>query len=62
MWRHVRHLNLIDKNPQIITKEDKEFLDKRNYKGINFPVSQKDYGKTEIQKAYALKFFAMKIK
>ena len=48
MWCHVKHLNLIDKNPQRITKEDKELVNKLNYEGINFPVSKKDYCKVEM--------------
>ena len=48
LWYHVRYLNLIDKNPQRITEEDKEFVNKLNYEGINVPVAKKDYSKTEI--------------
>ena len=39
---------MIDKNPQRITKRDREVFTKRNYQGVNFPVSEKDYGRTEI--------------
>ena len=49
MWCHVRHLNLINKNPQRITKKDKELISKLNYKSVNFPVSKKDYCKIEVQ-------------
>ena len=49
LWCHVKHLNLIDKNPQRITKKDKELVSKLNYEGINFPVSNKDYCKIEVQ-------------
>ena len=45
----IRHLNSIDKNPQRITKEDKEFVSELNYEAINFTVSRKDYCKIEIQ-------------
>ena len=48
LWCHIRHLNLVDKNPQRITKEDKEFFSKFNYQDINFPVSMKDYFKIEV--------------
>ena len=41
LWCHVRHLNLIDKNLQRITKKDREFVNNRNYEGIDFPVSKK---------------------
>ena len=39
---------MTDKNPQRITKEDKEFVNKLNYEEINFPVAKKDYGKIEV--------------
>ena len=48
LWCHIRHLNLVDKNPQRITKEDKEFISKLNYEEVNFPVSKKDYSKFEM--------------
>ena len=48
LWCHIRHLNSVDKSPQRITKEDKEFVDKLNYEGISFPVSRKDYSKIEV--------------
>ena len=44
-WCHVRHLNLVERNPQRINKEDKEVVSKLNYKGIIFPVSKKCYCK-----------------
>ena len=34
LWCHVRHLNLIDNNPQRITNEDKEIISKLNCQGI----------------------------
>ena len=49
LWCHVRHLNLVDKNPQKITKKDKELVSKLNYERVNFPVSKKDYCKIEAQ-------------
>ena len=38
----------MDKNPQRITKKDREFVRNLNYEGINFPVSKKDYCKVEV--------------
>ena len=46
-WCHIRHLNLMSKDPQRITKEDKTFVSSLNYEGIEFPVSKKDYCKIE---------------
>ena len=34
LWCHIRHLNLVEKNPQRITKEDKEMINKLNYEEI----------------------------
>ena len=36
-----RHLNLVDKNPKRIGKEDSEVFKKLNYQGVDFPVSKK---------------------
>ena len=57
LWFHIRHLNLIDKIPQKITKKDKELVSKINYEGINFPVSKKDYCKTEVQNKICINVF-----
>ena len=38
LWCHVRHLNLVDKNPQRITKKDKELVNNLNYESIDFPI------------------------
>ena len=48
LWCHVRHLNLVGKKLQRIRKIDRDFVKKLNYEGINFPVSKKDYSRTEI--------------
>ena len=47
-WCHVRHLNNVDKNPERIRKEDREFFKKLNYQGVDFSVSKKSYSKIEI--------------
>ena len=47
-WCHIRYLNLDSKNPQRITKNDREGFKKLNYQGVNFLVSKKDYGKIEV--------------
>ena len=41
LWCHGRYLNLVERNPQRIRKEDKESVSKLDYEGINFPVSKK---------------------
>ena len=57
LWCHVRNLNLIDENPQRITKKDKELVSKLNYEEINFPVSKKDYCKIEVQNKICINVF-----
>ena len=56
-WCHIRHLNPQKKNPQRITKVDKQFIGGLNYKGIEFPVSQKQYNKTEKQNSIRINVF-----
>ena len=58
MWCHVRNLNLIDKNPQRIKKNNKEIVSKLDYEGINFPVSKKDYCRLEMQNKICVNIFA----
>ena len=41
MWYHVRHLNLVDKNPQRIRKKDREVFKKLNYQGLIFLFQKK---------------------
>ena len=47
-WCHVRHLSCVDKNPQRITKKDREIVKGLNYSIVKFPVSKIDYGKIEV--------------
>ena len=42
LWCHIRHLNLVERNPQRITKEDKKMVSELNYEGIKFSVSKKE--------------------
>ena len=49
LWCHIRHLNLMSKNPQRITKEDKKLVGSRIMKELNFPISRKDNCKIEKQ-------------
>ena len=42
LWCHMRHVNLMSKNPQRITKEDKKLVGSLNYEGTEFSASRKD--------------------
>ena len=57
LWCDVRYLNLVNKNPQRITKKDKEIVSKLNYEGINFPFSKKDYCQIERQNKICINVF-----
>ena len=48
LWCHVRHLNLNGVKLGRTTKKDKEIVKDLNYSGVDFPVSEKDYGKIEV--------------
>ena len=48
-WCHIRYLNPQKKDPQRIKKVDKVFIENLNYSGIEFPVTTKQYNKTEKQ-------------
>ena len=56
-WCHVRHLNPQKKDPQRIKKGDKQLIGGLNYKGIEFPVSQKHYNKVEKQNNTVINVF-----
>ena len=41
LWCHVRHINLLNKHPERILKNNKKIAEKLNYDGIEFPVHEK---------------------
>ena len=56
-WCHIRHSNPQDKNPQRIKKSDKEYINKLDYSGIEFPVTTKQYNKIEKQNEININVF-----
>ena len=56
-WCHIRHLNPQDKNPQRIKKSEKEYINKLDYSGIEFPVTTKHYNKIEKQNEININVF-----
>ena len=56
-WCHIRQLNPQDTNPQRIKKIDKEFINKLDYSGIEFPVTTKQYNKIEKQNEININVF-----
>ena len=49
LWCLVRHLNPRKKNPQRITKDDREFAKKLDFSGITFPVTRNQINRIEKQ-------------
>ena len=49
LWCHVRHINLLNKHPERILKNDKKIAEKLNYDGIEFPVKEKGFNKIEVK-------------
>ena len=56
-WCHVQHLNPQEKDSQRIKMDDKQYIEKLNYKGVTFPVSQKHYNKIEKQNSIKINVF-----
>ena len=56
-WCHIRSLNPQDKDPQRIKKSDKEYINKLDYSGIEFPVTTKHYNKIEKQNEININVF-----
>ena len=50
LWCHVRHINPLKEHPEIIKKIDRGIASNLNYDGIEFPVTEKDFKKIEVQK------------
>ena len=44
---HVRHFNPVKIHPESTTKNDKKLLNDLNYDGVEFPIREKDFSKTE---------------
>ena len=57
LWCHIRHLNLVERNPQRITRKDRELVNKNDYEEINFPVSKKNYCRIKMQNKICINVF-----
>ena len=47
LWCHIRHLNQLKIHPERITKANKNMVNDLYYEGIEFHVSENDFGKIE---------------
>ena len=61
-WCHIRHLNPQKKDPQRIKRDDKQYVDKLNYNGITFSVSQKQCQKIEKQNSIKINVFGYEVR
>ena len=58
-WCHIRHLNSQRlKNPQRIKKTDKQYIEKLDHSGIEFPVTVKQINKIEKQNNICINLFS----
>ena len=57
LWCHIRHLNPLKIHPERITKTDRRMDNNLDYVDIKFPVSKKDYFKTEQKSSICLNVF-----
>ena len=57
LWRHVRHINLVEEHPGKILKNDRRIASNLNYEGIEFPVQEKDFKKIEVQNNICMNVF-----
>ena len=55
LWYHIRHINLVQIHPQRIRQKDKQMINDLDYKGIEFPVSKKDFSKIEAKNKIGIK-------
>ena len=56
-WNILRHLNLTDHHPRIITKADKDFAKKFDFNYIKFPVKTRDIHNTEKKNSISISVF-----
>ena len=61
LWCHIRHLNLVKRHPERITKEDRNIADDLDYEGINFPVSKKIITELKDKTIFPLMYFVIKM-
>ena len=56
-WCHIKYLNPQEKDPQRIKKSDKEFIEKLDYSGIEFPITIKQINKIEKKNSIRINVF-----
>ena len=57
LWCHIRHINLVQIHPQGMRQKDKQMINDLDYKGIEFPVSKKNFSNIEEETKFVSVFF-----
>ena len=60
-WCHIRHLNLVETNPQRITKEGKEMISKLDYGELNFLFQKNIIVELKVKTIFVLMCFVIKM-
>ena len=60
LWCHVRHINPSEEHPKRTKKTDKNIAGKLDYGGIEFPVQEKDFNKSEVKNNICINVFGYK--
>ena len=58
LWCHARHLNLVKKNSERISKKDRKIANTLDYSGISFPISKNDYSKIEAKNSICINVYS----
>ena len=57
LWCHVRHINPKKDHPGKIKKDDRRLASNLDYDGIEFPVTERDFKKIEVQNNISVNVF-----
>ena len=57
LWCHIRHLNLVGDHAARISRKDERIANTLDYSDVVFPVSERDYGKTEDRNGICVNVF-----
>ena len=57
LWYHVRHINPSKEHPEKNIKTEKKIAEILDYDGIEFPVREKDFNKTEVKNNICINVF-----
>ena len=56
-WCHARHINPIKIDPERITEKGKKLVNDLDYDGVEFPVREKGFSKTDTKNSICINVF-----